>query len=85
MRERRLVWIDLEMTGLHPDEGDCIIEIATIVTEADLSIVAEGPVFAITPNDVSKLDNMDEWNTRTHTASGLVDRVRNEGVSVVEG
>ena len=41
MRERRLVWIDLEMTGLHPDEGDCIIEIATIVTEADLSIVAE--------------------------------------------
>ena len=63
MRERRLVWIDLEMTGLHPDEGDCIIEIATIVTEADLSIVAEGPVFAITPNDVSKLDNMDEWNT----------------------
>ena len=84
MRERRLVWIDLEMTGLHPDEGDCIIEIATIVTEADLSIVAEGPVFAITPYDVSKLDNMDEWNTRTHTASGLVDRVRNEGVSVVE-
>ena len=83
MRERRLVWIDLEMTGLHPDEGDCIIEIATIVTEADLSIVAEGQ-FSQTPYDVSKLDNMDEWNTRTHTASGLVDRVRNEGVSVVE-
>ena len=54
MRERRLVWIDLEMTGLRPDEGDCIIEIATIVTEGDLSLVAEGPVLAVAPSDLSR-------------------------------
>ena len=72
MRERRLVWIDLEMTGLHPDGGDCIIEIATIVTEGDLSLVAEGPVLAVAPKDPSRLDSMDEWNTKTHTTSGLV-------------
>ena len=47
MRESRLVWIDLEMTGLDPNDGNCIIEIATIVTEADLSVVAEGPVLAL--------------------------------------
>ena len=47
-----MVWIDLEMTGLRPDEGDCIIEIATIVTEGDLSLVAEGPVLAVAPSDL---------------------------------
>ncbi|MGB0791878.1 MAG: exonuclease domain-containing protein, partial [Candidatus Thalassarchaeaceae archaeon] len=82
MRESRLVWIDLEMTGLDPNDGNCIIEIATIVTEADLSVVAEGPVLAIVPKDPTKIDQMDEWNTRTHTDSGLVDRIRNGGVSV---
>ena len=72
------------MTGLDPNDGNCIIEIATIVTEADLSVVAEGPVLAIVPKDPTKIDQMDEWNTRTHTDSGLVDRIRNEGVSVKE-
>ena len=62
MAESRLVWIDLEMTGLEPDENT-IIEIATIVTESDLSIVAEGPSFAI---DVGKeeLVKMDNWNVK---------------------
>jgi oligoribonuclease len=69
-----LIWIDLEMTGLRPDT-DVIIEMATIVTDVDLNIVAEGPVIAIhQPPEV--LDAMDEWNKRTHGASGLIDRVR---------
>jgi len=69
-----LVWIDLEMTGLKPDT-DVIIEMATIVTDANLRIVAEGPVIAIHQPD-SVLDGMDDWNKRTHGASGLIDRVR---------
>jgi oligoribonuclease len=69
-----LVWIDLEMTGLKPDT-DVIIEMATIVTDVDLNIVSEGPVIAIhQPDEV--LDAMDQWNKRTHGASGLIDRVR---------
>ncbi len=69
-----LIWIDLEMTGLDPD-NDRIIEIATIVTDASLDILAEGPVVAIhQPDDV--LAGMDEWNTRQHGQSGLVERVR---------
>lgn len=70
----RLIWIDLEMTGLRPDE-DVIIEIATIVTDDHLNIVAEGPVLAIHQSD-ARLARMDEWNTRTHTGSGLVQRVK---------
>ena len=69
-----LVWIDLEMTGLRPD-SDVIIEMATIVTNADLDIVAEGPVIAIHQPD-AVLDAMDDWNKRTHGASGLIQRVR---------
>ncbi len=70
----RLIWIDLEMTGLLPD-SDTIIEIATIVTDASLKVVAEGPVFAIhQPDEV--LAAMDEWNTRQHGQSGLTRRVR---------
>jgi len=69
-----LIWIDLEMTGLKPDT-DVIIEMATIVTDLDLNTVAEGPVIAIhQPPEV--LDAMDEWNKRTHGASGLIERVR---------
>jgi oligoribonuclease len=69
-----LVWIDLEMTGLKPDT-DVIIEMATIVTDANLDVVAEGPVIAIhQPAEV--MAAMDEWNTRTHGASGLTERVR---------
>lgn len=69
-----LIWIDLEMTGLDP-ETDRIIEIATLVTDANLHILAEGPVLAIHQPD-DRLDAMDEWNTRQHNASGLVERVR---------
>src|SRR4030095_7998988 len=69
-----LIWIDLEMTGLKPDT-DVIIEMATIVTDIDLNLVAEGPVIAIhQPPEV--LDAMDDWNKRTHGASGLITRVR---------
>jgi oligoribonuclease len=69
-----LVWIDLEMTGLKPDI-DVIIEMATIVTDVDLNVVSEGPVIAINQPD-PVLDSMDEWNKRTHGASGLLTRVR---------
>jgi oligoribonuclease len=69
-----LIWIDLEMTGLVP-EADVIIEIATIVTDANLGIVAEGPVIAIHHAD-AVLERMDDWNRKTHGASGLIDRVR---------
>jgi oligoribonuclease len=69
-----LIWIDLEMTGLKPD-SDVIIEMATIVTDADLRVVAEGPVIAIHQPD-AVLAAMDDWNQRTHGASGLITRVR---------
>lgn len=73
--EHNLVWLDLEMTGLEP-EKDCIIEIATIVTNSNLEILAEGPVMAIYQPD-ALLDSMDEWCTKQHTKSGLVERVKN--------
>jgi len=69
-----LIWIDLEMTGLDPDQ-DHIIEMATIVTDSALNVLAEGPVIAIHQEE-SILSGMDEWNTRQHNGSGLVDRVR---------
>ncbi len=69
-----LVWVDLEMTGLDP-ERDVVIEIATIVTDAQLTVIAEGPVLAIHQDD-AVLGAMDEWNTRQHGHSGLLDRVR---------
>ncbi len=69
-----LIWIDLEMTGLDPDQ-DRVIELATIVTNASLAVVAEGPVIAIRQPDVV-LEAMDSWNLDTHTNSGLIDRVR---------
>jgi len=75
----RLIWIDLEMTGLDT-RNDAIIEIATVVTAADLETVAEGPVIAIHQPD-AVLAGMDEWNTRTHGASGLIQRVRASGFS----
>jgi len=69
-----LVWIDLEMTGLNPDT-DKIIEIATVVTDGQLNVLAQGPVLAVHQPD-AVLDAMDEWNTRTHGGSGLTQRVR---------
>ena len=74
MHPQNLVWIDLEMTGLSP-ENDVIIEIATIITDAQLNQLAEGPVLAV-KQSLQRLANMDEWNTRTHTESGLVNRVK---------
>jgi oligoribonuclease len=70
-----LIWIDLEMTGLDTD-NDWIIEIATIVTDNELNILAEGPELAVHQPD-KVLAGMDEWNTRQHGQSGLVERVRN--------
>jgi len=69
-----LIWIDLEMTGLDTT-SDCIIEIATIVTDSQLNILAEGPVLAIHQSD-EVMNGMDEWNTRQHGQSGLTERVR---------
>ncbi|MBP9727000.1 MAG: oligoribonuclease [Gammaproteobacteria bacterium] len=69
-----LIWIDLEMTGLNPAH-DRILELATLVTDNALNIVAEGPTFTIHQNE-TLLSGMDEWNTKHHNASGLVERVR---------
>ena len=82
MDELNLIWIDLEMTGLDTVK-DVIIEIATVVTDKDLNILAEGPVVAIHQSD-EILDGMDEWNTRQHGQSGLIDRVRNSGLSAAD-
>lgn len=71
---QHLIWIDLEMTGLSP-EADRIIEIATLVTDSALNILAEGPVLAVHQSN-RLLNGMDEWNTRQHGGSGLVARVR---------
>jgi len=69
-----LIWIDLEMTGLQP-ESDRIIEIATLVTDAELNLLAEGPTLAIKQSDAA-LGAMDEWNQSHHGASGLIERVK---------
>lgn len=78
--KKGLVWIDLEMTGLDT-QADDIIEIATIVTDEDLNVLAEGPVFAIKVSD-QKLNSMDDWNTKQHGESGLIDRVRRSTVTL---
>lgn len=80
--KKYLVWMDLEMTGLEP-ERDVIIEIATIITDDNLNVIAEGPVVAVHQPDLL-LAAMDEWNTRTHGESGLVERVRNSSISAAE-
>jgi oligoribonuclease len=77
-----LIWIDLEMTGLEPDT-DRIIEIATIVTDAELNTLAEGPVFAIHQSELV-LGRMDEWNQRQHGGSGLLERVRQSRMDEAE-
>ena len=72
--DNNLIWVDMEMTGLLPDT-DRIIEVAVVVTDPDLSIRVEGPVFAIHQSD-AVLDGMDAWNKGTHGRSGLIDRVK---------
>ena len=69
-----LIWIDLEMTGLDPD-NDLIIEIATIITDKNLHILAEGPVLAVHQSD-SAIEGMDDWNQKHHGQSGLIERVK---------
>ena len=77
--EFNLVWVDMEMTGLEPDT-DRIIEVAVVVTDMHLNILAEGPVFAIHQSDET-LDKMDAWNKGTHGRSGLIERVKASTVS----
>ena len=72
--QRRLVWLDMEMTGLNP-ESDTILELAMVVTDADLNVVAESDSWAVRQSD-AVLAGMDDWNTKTHGASGLTERVR---------
>ena len=81
-KSTNLVWIDLEMTGLLPDKHR-IIEIATIVTDSQLNVLAEGPVIAIKQSD-AELDAMDEWNQTHHGRSGLIDRVRASTIDEAE-
>jgi len=80
--EGRLIWIDLEMTGLDTDR-DSIIEIATVVTDAQLNILAEGPELAIA-HPLSVLEAMDDWNRNQHGKSGLWQRVLDAGVPMAE-
>lgn len=80
--ELNLVWVDMEMTGLDPDT-DRIIEVAVVVTDSELNVLAEGPVFAIhQPDEI--LNGMDSWNKGTHGRSGLIDRVKASTVSEAE-
>ena len=80
--EFNLVWVDMEMTGLDPDK-DRIIEVAIVVTDSNLNILGEGPVFAIhQPDEI--LDGMDAWNKGTHGRSGLIERIKASTVTEEE-
>ena len=81
-KEMRLIWIDLEMTGLDTD-NDSILEIATVVTDANLEVLAEGPELAIA-HPLARLEAMDDWNRNQHRKSGLWKRVLEEGVPMAE-
>jgi len=81
-KEQRLIWIDLEMTGLDT-VNDSVLEIATVVTDAQLQILAEGPELAIA-HPVERLHAMDEWNRNQHSKSGLWQRVLEQGVTMEE-
>ncbi len=72
--QNHLIWLDMEMTGLEPDR-DRIIEMAMIVTNSNLDVIAEGPVIAVHQPD-AVLDGMDDWNKNTHGRSGLIERVK---------
>jgi oligoribonuclease len=76
--ENRLLWVDMEMSGLSP-ESDRVLELAVVVTDAELNVVAEGPVIVVHQDD-SVLDKMDSWNRSTHARSGLISRVRESRV-----
>lgn len=80
--DQRLIWVDMEMSGLDP-EKERILELAVVVTEPDLTVVAEGPVLVIHQPD-SLLDAMDNWNKGTHGRSGLIDKVKASVVNEAE-
>ena len=82
VNDKNLIWIDLEMTGLDT-QNDVIIEIATIVTDSELNILAEGPMLAIHQSD-EIMAGMDEWNTKQHGGSGLTERVKNSSITEAE-
>lgn len=82
LNKQNLIWIDLEMTGLEPDT-DSIIEIATIVTDKDLNVLAEGPVLAVR-QPKQAMDAMDEWNQKHHGQSGLIERVLSSSYSELD-
>lgn len=77
--ENRLIWLDMEMTGLNPVK-DRIIEVAVVVTSEDLTIVSEGPVLTIHQAD-SLLEMMDDWNKSTHSKSGLIEKVKSSSLT----
>ena len=77
-RNDLLIWIDLEMTGLDPNR-ERIIEIATLITDSELNLIAEGPALAVHQPD-ALLNGMDDWNQKTHGASGLIERVKQSPV-----
>jgi len=79
---QNLIWIDLEMTGLDPD-NDLIIEIATVITDKNLNVLAQGPVIAVHQSDAA-LAAMDDWNQQHHGQSGLIDRVKASTISAAE-
>ena len=81
-KKQTLIWIDLELTGLVP-ETDRIIEIATLITDADLNVLAEGPVLAVKQSDAA-LAGMDDWNQKTHGQSGLIKRVKESSTADAE-
>ena len=79
-RQTNLVWMDLEMSGLDPEQNT-ILEIATLITDFKLKVIAEGPVIAIHQTD-ELLDSMDEWNTNCHHETGLTERVRKSDIEM---
>ncbi|PTY38652.1 oligoribonuclease [Saccharospirillum sp. MSK14-1] len=81
-KQTNLIWVDLEMTGLDPDT-DRILEIATVVTDKDLNVLAEGPTLVVHQSD-ALLDGMDEWCTTHHGQSGLTQRVKDSSLSEAE-
>lgn len=82
LSETNLIWLDLEMTGLDPEQ-DVILEIASIVTDSHLNVLAEGPVFAIHQSD-DVLNNMNQWCIDTHGASGLTQRCRESNTALLD-
>src|SRR5882672_1322176 len=80
--DKHLVWIDCEMTGLEPTR-DRLFEIATIITNYDLEVIAHGPVLAIRQSE-ARIQRLDAWNRETHTKNGLIERARKEGVAMAE-